>query len=301
MNTVQFDSLRSVRCLDTDLDSVTNVNDTTTYCMLKDTVTQAAPADTLPLYYKMEYPSLDSLFTSIKVTSHWGKDGLPIPYNIGNDNGVTGVLFLCFFVTCYVLTLGKHFFLQQIKSFFHSHNLDNVFTVETSSEFRYKWALVIQTCAMFGFGFLYYTQATNPDFVYHVPAVFSLGVYTLIFFLFFVCKGLLYQFVNWVFFRKDQRILWHESYFLIIALVGLCCFPVVLLSNYFNLNFSQSSLFFIFIVILSQILLIYKCYSIFFSEKHGFFYLIVYFCTLELMPCLFIWQVLILSNTLLIF
>ncbi len=275
--------------------------DTMTYCMLKDTVTQAAPTDTLPLYYKMEYPSMESMFTSVKSTSHWGKEGLQVPYNISNDNAVAGVLLFCFFVTCYVLTFGKHFFLQQIKSFFFARNLDNVFSVETSSEFRYKVALVVQTCVMLGLGFLYFTQTINPDSVYHTLPVISLAVYTSILFLFFIIKAFLYRFVNWVFFTKDQRQLWHESYFLIIALMGLCCFPVVLLANYFNLNFNESSLFFIFIVLLSEISLIYKCFSIFFKEKYGFFYLIVYFCTLELMPCLFIWQALVLSNTLLIF
>lgn len=273
----------------------------TTYCLLTDTVTQRAPADSLPLYYRIEYPSLSSLFTSVKGSSSWGKEGLTIPYTSGSDNAITAILFVCFLFTCYVLTYGKHFFAQQIKSFFYSERRREIHSVETGAEYRYKIIMTLQTCVMAALIFFFYTWTASPNFVYHIPSIIPLLIYILALTLFISIKWFLFRFVNWVFFRKEQRITWEESYFLIISLMGICSYPVILLMNYWGISFSKIYPVFIFIMIIGEILLIYKCYHIFFKEKYGFFYLIVYFCILELMPCFLIWQVLVLTNALLIF
>ncbi len=45
-----------------------------------------------------------------------------------------------------------------------------------------------------------------------------------------------------------------------------------------------------YIIVISKILLLYKCVRRFFNCFHGVLHLIVYFCALEMMPDLFLWK-----------
>ena len=44
------------------------------------------------------------------------------------------------------------------------------------------------------------------------------------------------------------------------------------------------------VVLFTKILLFYKCIRNFFSYLHGFLHLILYFCTLEIIPDLLLWK-----------
>ena len=54
------------------------------------------------------------------------------------------------------------------------------------------------------------------------------------------------------------------------------------------------------LVIFAKILMFYKWLKVFFSKMYGLLYLIVYFCALELIPTLMIYQVLVQINNLLL-
>ena len=54
------------------------------------------------------------------------------------------------------------------------------------------------------------------------------------------------------------------------------------------------------VVLVLKSLLLYKSYQIFFSYKLGGVHLILYFCTLEVIPLLVLWRVILFANNYLV-
>ena len=71
---------------------------------------------------------------------------------------------------------------------------------------------------------------------------------------------------------------------------GVLLFPVVLLIVYFDLKPDIAKTLVVIILCFAKILLFYKCIKNFFNHFHGCLHLILYFCTLEIIPDLLLWK-----------
>ena len=131
-----------------------------------------------------------------------------------------------------------------------------------------------------------------------------LGIYTGVLISYLIIKWIIYSFINWVFFEKEKNKLWIEDVFNIIAALGLILFPTVLYIVFLDSEFHFSAKIILIIIFISKILLFYKCFRYFFSGFHGvlhlILHLILYFCTLEIIPDLFLWKGIELINSILI-
>ena len=105
-------------------------------------------------------------------------------------------------------------------------------------------------------------------------------------------KALLYKCVNWIFFEKKANEQWIVSQLFITGMLGVMLFPVVLLLAYFDLPIDKAVQYVITVIVVTKMLSFYKCYSIFFRRLEAFLQIILYFCTLELIPLLSLWGVL---------
>lgn len=241
----------------------------------------------------------DSLLAKMLVhTEIPGKEGIPIPYQLRTDDGITGIVLVCFFILTYVLSNGKHFLLQQLKSFFSTRERSNLFAEETNVDFRYRLLLVLNTCLVMGL--LLFEYIGNQEAAQlHTHPIRWLSIYVGIILAYYVVKYLFYTFINWIFFDKTRCKSWLDSYFLVFILEGLLLFPLLLLVIYFDLSVENKLLFTGIILILGKIMLLYKCGSIFFGKIYRIFYLIVYFCALEIVPCFLLGRILITISSLL--
>lgn len=251
--------------------------------------------------YNQHVEEIDSALQHCKETPCTnGMAGEPIPYQLRNDFAVTGIVFLCFFLAVYALKNGKKYLYQHIKSFFRHKERAGLF--DDTSNFNIRYTLNLGSISCISAGLFVYDFFSKTE-----PFLFQIVSHYVILFIYIFCvlltvtgKALLYQFINWVFFDKERNKAWISAYFDLLSGISLVLFPLSLLVVYFNLDFHFSKTFVLTAVISFKILLFYKCIRNFFNHFHGILHLILYFCTLEIIPLLFLWKGLIYINNILI-
>lgn len=250
------------------------------------------------------HAQVDSLFgapadSCVCVVSS-GKAGDPVPYTFKNDNLVTSVLLLSFFLVVWVISRSRSFLSLQISDFFRPPHRENLFAERTQKEFRGQVLLILQTCFVYAILFFDYTRVSQPEVFDAVSPYKLLGASVGICSLFYLLKIVCYSFVNTIFFTAEQNRRWLESYLLSILIQGILLLPVALLMIFFDLSFNYMLVLVIAVLIVAKILLFYKCASTFFGYKFGWVHLFLYFCTLEIAPLTILLQALVSANNFLL-
>ena len=229
-----------------------------------------------------------------------GFEGTPISYSPRTDDAIALTLLVCFFLSSIALARGKKFLSQQVKDFVLHRERTSIFDSSTAADVRYLLVLVLQTCVLSGITFLNYFHDTCPALMDHVSSLLLLGIYVGFCLAYFLLKWLLYMFLGWTFFDKNKTNIWLESYSALIYYVGFALFPFVLLLVYFDLSLTNLVIIGSIILIFTKILMFYKWIKLFFHQFSGLFLLILYFCALEIVPCLLLYQGMIQMNNILL-
>lgn len=225
----------------------------------------------------------------------------PLPYQLRQDNGVTGILLCCFLVTAVILGKSKKHIRQHLKDLFLNRTKqESNLSPDTGQEIRHSVFLYLQNGLLAGLLFFAYTQATRDLFMSQVSSHILLGAYTLICWGYLGIKQLFYQFTNWVFFNKTQRTEWNSSYSFLISAEGILFFPLALTAVFSHFPLHKMMLYSCILLVFIRLLIFYKSYCLFFPKFHGLLHLIVYFCGLEMLPLCGLWQALIYTNDILL-
>jgi len=229
-----------------------------------------------------------------------GFEGTPISYSPRTDDAIALTLLACFFLSSIALARGKKFLSQQVKDFVLHRERTSIFDSSTAADVRYLLVLVLQTCVLSGITFLNYFHDTCPALMDHVSSLLLLGIYVGFCLVYFLLKWLLYMFLGWTFFDKNKTNMWLESYSALIYYVGFALFPFVLFLVYFDLSLTNLVIIGSIILIFTKILMFYKWIKLFFHQFSGLFLLILYFCALEIVPYLLLYQGMIQMNNILL-
>lgn len=229
-----------------------------------------------------------------------GFEGTPISYSPRTDDAIALTLLACFFLSSIALARGKKFLSQQVKDFVLHRERTSIFDSSTAADVRYLLVLVLQTCVLSGITFLNYFHDTCPALMDHVSSLLLLGIYVGFCLAYFLLKWLLYMFLGWTFFDKNKTNIWLESYSALIYYVGFALFPFVLFLVYFDLSLTNLVIIGSIILIFTKILMFYKWIKLFSHQFSGLFLLILYFCALEILPCLLLYQGMIQINNILL-
>ena len=229
-----------------------------------------------------------------------GFEGTPISYSPRTDDAIALTLLACFFLSSIALARGKKFLSQQVKDFVLHRERTSIFDSSTAADVRYLLVLVLQTCVLSGITFFNYFHDTCPALMDHVSSLLLLGIYVGFCLAYFLLKWLLYMFLGWTFFDKNKTNIWLESYSALIYYVGFALFPFVLFLVYFDLSLTNLVIIGAIILIFTKILMFYKWIKLFFHQFSGLFLLILYFCALEIVPCLLLYQGMIRMNNILL-
>ena len=229
-----------------------------------------------------------------------GFEGTPISYSPRTDDAIALTLLACFFLSSIALARGKKFLSQQVKDFVLHRERTSIFDSSTAADVRYLLVLVLQTCVLSGITFLNYFHDTCPALMDHVSSLLLLGIYVGFCLAYFLLKWLLYMFLGWTFFDKNKTNIWLESYSALRYYVGFALFPFVLFLVYFDLSLTNLVIIGSIILIFTKILMFYKWIKLFFHQFSGLFLLILYFCALEIVPCLLLYQGMIQMNNILL-
>ena len=155
--------------------------------------------------------------------------------------------------------------------------------------------LLSLTAAMVTFS---YTQHEVDYYAFPETPYILFGAFFLLWMVYFLVKKMMADFVNWVFFRSEKIFTWRRAYTFLYVAEAMLFLPVALAVVYLPIPHEIVLFLVIGLIILVKILLLFKSYQIFFPKLYGSLHLIVYFCTLELMPLLVIQQVLTYAESL---
>ncbi len=223
----------------------------------------------------------------------------PVTYRLSSDDYVTGLLLASFFIASLFIARNIGILADRTRNFFRFHH-DGDFSMSANPETKGHVFLILQTCLTLAILFFDYTQLNLTEVFNQVSPYILLGMDTAICFAYFVAKLALYKVVNWVFFDRAQNRQWLESYLLMVTLLGLSLFALALLVVYFDLSFKPLGITVVLLVSTFKLLQLIKCKQIFFAYRFSGVHLILYFCTLELIPVLLLWRALVYFNEILI-
>lgn len=158
----------------------------------------------LPQYYRESFFSKDSLFHPELRGGRLGVAGDPVPYTVAGDNFITSLLLLCFVLACIAFSKSKHFVFRQAKAFFRVQREGTTVITETSSEVRFQFFFVLQTCLLVALGYFFYSKASISD-TFTIEQNWVICIYAGYVMSYCLIKALLYTIAGLVFFDKKKR------------------------------------------------------------------------------------------------
>ena len=194
---------------------------------------------------------------------------------------------LLFMAVVYTTILSRHSktMAQEVKEFFYPKNRNDLFNSSVSEVSRLRLILggmsILSTVL-----FCYFALSMYLNFVTRPPFLSLTGVLGLAVAYIFV-KALSFKALDYVFFFGTTDGIVKRAYSTLTTWLGIALFVVVLLAAYSSYPVGRGALLFGFIVCGCAVLLyVYKILTIFFTGFSSLFYLILYLCTLEILPSL---------------
>lgn len=220
-----------------------------------------------------------------------------IKYNPQRDDGISLILLFLFLVTSFIIGNHKKSIFQRMKLFFLNKERSSLFSEGESLHPGVIFYLFGQTTMLIALFFVDFFYDFQIDFVDRKNSLFIFGLYALVIGFYFIFKQVIYHFLGWIFIESKQHEIWISSYNTIVSFSGFILYPFLLFIIYFDLGFNfvliiGFSLFFLF-----KALLLYKWINLFLINIYGVVRLFLYFCALEILPCLIIYKGLIQLNS----
>jgi hypothetical protein len=242
----------------------------------------------IPDYTKESFLANDSLYHPELAHEPFGMAGDPIPYNIRNDNVISSFLLGCFILSLLAFAMSRGYIVHQVSNFFYIPRREDIKT-PTANEIVALLFFTFQSCLLWALEYFFYVKAYVADtFIFKEEYMF-IGLIFLIILLYTILKYPLYTLVNYTFFLGENNGQWQYNMMLLSTIEGALLYPAVLLQSYFEAS-PQNVLFYaLFVLVLVKIFTFYKCYVIFFRKNELFLQIILYFCTLEIIPLLALW------------
>lgn len=213
-------------------------------------------------------------------------DGNPIPSTTITENWVFGVVFILFILMIIAVNRSYNWIVEAFRNLSKVRNRSSIFSKTTAEEYQSKFLLTIFSTGVISL-YLYLHL--------YIGNALSLRVFILFFiagliFLFF--KNLLMNLVAYVFLDPELLKIAKENYFNIISFLGFLLYPLLILRLYINTGVDVK-MFDSIAVILSISALIFmtiKLFRIFLHKILDFFHLMLYLCTLEILPLIGMFQ-----------
>ena len=238
----------------------------------------------LPKYYRESYFTGKMWFDPDYFGGRPGVAGDPVPYSIASDNVITMLLLGCFVLAMLAFAKSQRFILRQIKGFFRPPVSENMTAItETSGEFRFQFFLVLQSCLLMALVYFFHVQISVTD-TFVIDQYQVIGVYAAIILGYVLAKGAAFWLTGWVFFDRRRNEFWMKSFLFLLAMEGVCLFPIVMLQAYFEMPVQTTLVSTAVVLILFKLLALYKSYIIFFRHSGNSLQIFLYFCTLEAIP-----------------
>lgn len=252
------------------------------------------PESSPAFYEDMGFFQGDSLMHPEVGVRQTGFSGIPRAYQLWRDDWVVLFVLMCFVLMAIIQKrIRKQLFSEAKEFFFPTKNISKKEKRDSNYEQLMSLVMALILSVMGGLGVFMFTQKGLHLFLGQISHYMLIGIYVGIWMLYFILKNLLSSFVNWIFFDKQKRALWRKSYFFLFSVETLLFFFATISTIFLNLSSTIPLWIILTIGLVIKFLHLYKTFLIFFPKFYGTLHLIVYFCTLEIIPLLAVFKVLI--------
>lgn len=218
-----------------------------------------------------------------------GFEGINIHSGLFSYNVSSGIFLLIGLIYAYLIPRATKIFKDGARAVFQKKmGRSSLFEEELGAiEFRYR--LVLLFLGVLGFTTFLYPFAAS--FFPHADIVLGFVILAVTFIgvlLFFGIKWLSFRLLEFVFFVSDRRALqFRNAYFSMLVGLGFCILPLMTAESFVSIGLS--GIFNTIILILCGIfffLILYKIVQLFWNWHDSIFYILLYLCTLEILPVL---------------
>ena len=213
--------------------------------------------------------------------------GTTLPDYFHREDWVAATLFILFFIIVLAHASSGQSILSGCKDLFKTPKRNELSQKITLTDYLAR--LLMITTANFVISLLIYTGLTNKSTI--SPQLFlQISANTLAF---FFLKFLSMKFIGFVFLTPDKTRIGITSYFNIIILTGIILYPLLVLKIYL-LSGAYSSFFDLAIIVIALIAIVLttvKIFQLFYIKILDFFYIMLYLCSLEILPFTGMFQV----------
>lgn len=199
-----------------------------------------------------------------------------------HSDWMTLVLLLCAFLVWSVWKNAGGFLEQKSFEVMHDYGRKSLFSSDTLSELRIGAVLGVVHVLIVSL------------FIHHLLAYFNFGSGFMLYLaicclvvIYHAAKIIVINYWNYLVSAKEQKNIWVKNYTVFNLILGLVLIPVVVVITYTRQQTVEMGLNIgIFILVLYLLTLFVRSINIFFSNLSSFIYLILYFCSLEILPLL---------------
>jgi hypothetical protein len=242
----------------------------------------------IPQYYRENFFSKDTLYHPEINGGRLGMAGDPIPYAIRNDDTITALLLVSFVIALMAFAASRNYIARQLKTFFYPQKA-GMDATETSGEFRAQVYFLLLTCLLLALFYFLYTQEFVASTFVLSDEYLLMVIFFGVFCGYYALKAFLYTGVNLVFFDSKKNEQWLRTTLFINGAIGVFLFPAVMLLTYFDVTSKTIIYYLLVVLVFVKILTFYKCSAIFFRQNILYLQIILYFCTLEIIPLIALW------------
>lgn len=254
-------------------------------------------------------PSLESALPSCLKDSPWahlsgnftaqpGIAPTALPYNLAADDGAVGSLLLLFVLGVILFVRSWYYMRHAASEFFFPRGHNNIYDAATPDSvlhggltlFLFISLAAALTLYVIGGGTMlqFYDALDTPLPFPSLPRIVMLPLCIIVMMLGLILKVVVLQMVNSTFFSDHARATWREGMRLVALLTGVALWAVCTAAAFFQISSHYIIWAAVLVIAVAKLLILIKTQSAFFPKVSHLSRLILYFCTLELAPTLFL-------------
>lgn len=224
-------------------------------------------------------------------------EAIPKGYFSMHDNLVVGVLVLTALATAVVLGRSHKFFYAIGNEFLFGREQVSLFANSTGTDLRCMLLLFVQFCVLTALALEVHFVFLHPEITTHISIFWLLAIYVAACLLYLLVKLVIYRIVGWIFFNASITQLWLEAYITLLLYMGILLLPAVAAMVFVTPTLYATIAIGAICLLFAKLLTFYKWIKLFSENSYGILLLFLYFCALEIMPCLIFYKGLVELNS----
>ena len=207
-------------------------------------------------------------------------EGEPMPQLPQNESWIFGVVFILFIFLIFSINRSYSWIIDSLKNITKVRTRNSLFSKTTAEEYQSKFLLVIFAVGVIS---LYVYLTFFPESTLSLPVYLLLVLSGLIFLL---LKQAVTRIVAFTFFNYELFKTGSESYYNILSMLGFLLFPLLILKIYYydGINVKLFDTLAVIFTLSAFFFMTVKLFQIFYRKILDFFHILLYLCTLEIIP-----------------